>query len=120
MTYTKWGSFTDGGAPALQADFFNRLENYLRQVSGGSETSKYILAGSVYTTGALISLNKETVSQGIVISSVTTDTADVTPVGGVSSVGTGNLSSGGFQIYSLATTGPNVNARAAGNWTATF
>lgn len=121
MGYTKYGPFTNGGAPGLQDTFFNVLENYLHQVPTATETGKYALAGPVYANGALLSIYRSTISQGAVIASLSVDTLDLAPTGGVSGSPTSNfLSASGFQLYSLSTTGPNVNARMAGNWTATF
>lgn len=121
MSYTKYGPFTDGSSPGISASFLNSLESYLRQNTGATETGKYFLAGSIYTNNALVSDFLRTISQGTTISSVTIDTTDQAPTGGMTATPSiGGLGNGGFQAYSLATTGPNTNGRCGGSWTAQF
>ena len=100
----------------------NQVIDILQRRSGQQEVGKYFLAGSVYANGAIISLYMPTISRNATPASVSTDVADQAPTGGMtgSGVATGNLTANGFQIYSLTTTGPNVNARAGGNWTVQY
>ena len=96
----------------------NQLVVIDQQPSGGTETGHYFLAGSVYANGALVSCYIPSRSRGSTPVSVTIDETDQVHTGGINATpSTGALTSGGFQVYSLSTTGPNVNARAGGLYT---
>ena len=99
----------------------NQLVTILSQPSGGVEKGHYFLASGIYTSGAVISTYVPTLTRNTAPVSVSVDTADLAPTGGLSGTPTTlQLTSGGFQVYSLSTTGPNVNARAGGNYTANY
>lgn len=105
----------------IQAGDINQLVNVLKQPSGGTETGKYFMAGPVYANGAVVAEYVGSLSRGSVPVSVAVDTADQAPTGGMSgSVSTAQLSASGFQVFSLTTTGPNVNARCGGNYTISY
>jgi len=96
----------------------NQLVNVLQRASGQTEAGKYFIAGSVYANGAVISVYVPSLSRNATPVSVTLDTADQAPTGGVTGGATTILTgNAGFLAYSLSTTGPNVNARMAGNYT---
>ena len=96
----------------------NQAVNVLQQPSGGTETGNYFLAGPVYANGAVVSEYVNSRSRGSVPVSVSIDESTLAHTGGMNATpSTGQLTSGGFQIYSLNTTGPNVNARAGGAFT---
>jgi hypothetical protein len=98
----------------------NQIVNILQQGSGGQEIGKYFLAGPVYTTNAVVAQWIQTISRGSTPVSVSFDTSTVSPTAGMGTLSTGNLSSSGFQIFSINSTGPSPNARAGGNFTIQF
>jgi hypothetical protein len=105
----------------INAADINQLVNVLQRSSGQSETGKYFLAGPIYATGAVVSVYICSLSRGATPVSVTIDEADQAHTGGLNATpSTGQLGANGFQIFSLSTTGPNVNARAGGNYTINY
>ena len=117
--YVRYGNpwVNSAAPPAITADFLTKIEQVLIQNTGGSESGKYFVADGVYTSGAVANAYIQTISRTTIPVSVSIDTADLAPTGGMSAPATAQLTHAGFQIYSLSTTGPNVNARCGGNWT---
>jgi hypothetical protein len=116
--YTPLGPWNNGGAPAISAAFLAALEAVLMQPSGGSESGKYFIAGPVYTSGAVVSQYMQSISRTSVPISVSIDESLQAHTGGMTATpSTGQLTSAGFQVFTLSTTGPNGNARAGGNFT---
>lgn len=107
------------GNTANAADL-NQIINVLQQPTGGTETGKYVLGGSPYTSNAVISTNINTLSRNATPVSVSIDTSAQAPAGGMGTVSTGFLTSSGLQIYCLNATGPSTNARASGNFTVQY
>lgn len=98
----------------------NQIVNVLQKPSGATEAGKYFLGASIYTNGALASMYVLTLSRNATPVSVSIDTLDQAPVGGMGAMATANLTQGGFQLYSLSGTTQGVNARAGGNWTVQY
>lgn len=100
----------------------NAVVDILQRRVGQQETGKYFIAGPVYASGAVVAAYIPTLSRGTTPVSSSSDVADQAPTGGMNGTGvsTAQLTSNGFQVYSLNTTGPNVNARAGGNWTVQY
>jgi hypothetical protein len=102
----------------INAGDVNQLVNVLQQPGGGQEKGKYFLAGAIYGNGALVTLYMPSLSRNSAPVSVTIDEADQLHTAGINAAPiTGQLTAGGFQIYTLSTTGPTQNARAGGNYT---
>jgi hypothetical protein len=93
--------------------------NVLQAPSGAQEVGVYFLAGSGYTTSAVISEYFLTRSRGSAPVSLTVDTSIQSPTSGMGTIATGQLTSSGFQIYAF-TTGASTNARAGGVWTVQY
>jgi len=112
--------FSNGAAPGISASFLNNVEQVFKQPSGGAESGHYFLAGPVPSAGAVISAYIPTLSRTTVPVSVSFDTADMAATGGMGTINTGNLTSGGFQIWCTNGTNGSTNARAGGNWTVSY
>ena len=105
----------------ILASDINQLVNVLQRAATQQEAGKYFLAGSIYANGALVSQYMPSLSRISTPASVTVDTADQAPTGGMSATpNTAVLTANGFQVWTLTTTGPNVNARCGGNTTIQF
>lgn len=118
VNYVRTGPFSNGIAPGISAAFLNALEAILEQNSGGAESGIYFLAGSVYSSGAVIAQYMQSLSRTTVPVSVSIDESIQVHTAGLNATpSTGQLTNGGFQVFSLSTTGPNPNARAGGTWT---
>lgn len=107
------------GNTILAADV-NQLVNVLQRASGQTEAGKYFLAGPAYASNAVVALYMPTLSRNATPVSVTIDTVDQAPAGGMGTVQSGQLTANGFQIFSINSTGPNTNCRAGGNWTVQY
>lgn len=102
----------------INASDLNQTINVLQQPSGGQEKGKYFMAGPVYANGAVVAEYVGSLSRGATPLSVTIDEADQAHTGGLNATPTtAQLTASGFQVFSLSTTGPNVNARAGGGYT---
>ena len=105
----------------INAADINQLVNVLQRSSGQSETGKYFLAAPIYATGAVASLYIPTLSRGASPVGSSIDDLDTPHTAGMNATPTiGQLTANGFQIFTLSTTGPNVNARAGGSWTINY
>jgi hypothetical protein len=119
--YVPVGPWTDGSAPGIDHVFLNNLEAVLKQSSGGTESGKYFLAGEIYANGAVISQYMQSLSRTSVPVSVSIDESIQAHTSGMTATpSTGQLTSAGFQVFTLSTTGPTQNARAGGNFTITW
>lgn len=98
----------------------NQYADRLNRQSGQSETGLYFLSGPAYTTGAVVALWVLSLSRDATPSGVVIDTATLAPTGGLGTLSTAQLSTSGFQIFTLGSTGPNTNCRAGGNFTISF
>jgi hypothetical protein len=109
--------YTVSTGNTIQAQDVNQVVNVLQRASGQQEIGKYFLAGPTYANGALVSQYMSSISRNTTPVSVSIDTADQAPAGGMSTTpNTGNLTANGFQVWTLTTT-TNLNSRAAGNMT---
>lgn len=110
--------YTVSGGNVIQSADIDQLVNVLQQPSGGQEKGKYFMAGPVYANGAVVAEYVGSLSRGATPISVTIDEADLAHTGGMNATPTtAQLTASGFQVFSVTTTGPNVNARAGGNYT---
>src|SRR2546421_12139577 len=116
--YVKVGPFVNGGAPAISKAFLDGLENVLVQVSGGSESGRYRVAGGCYVSGSVVSTWVTSLSRTTSPVSVTIDTSDQSPTL-LSSPSAVNQNSGGVLIYGTGT-GTNQNCFCAGAYTINY
>src|ERR1700694_476061 len=116
--YIRTGPWSNGAAPGISASFLNAIEAILEQNSGGVESGTYFLAGSIFSSASVISLYMPSLSRTTVpVSILALDDSVVSHTAGMNATpSSGNATSGGFQIFSLSTTGPNPNGRAGGLW----
>jgi len=103
------------GNTILAADV-NQLVNVLQRAAGQTEVGHYVLAGADYAANAFVSMYMPSLSRGATPVSVSIDTADIVPSGGMGTPSTGVLTAGGFQIFN-APVAANLNPRAGGNYT---
>ena len=113
--YNPTGPFSNGSAPGLSASLFNNIENVFVQPSGGTESGRYLCAGSGYANGCNITDNIFSLSRTSTPVSFSYDTTDVAPFG-VGTPAYNRLTSGGVQLYAY-TSGAQVNAGFGGTYT---
>jgi hypothetical protein len=114
--YIKSGPFINSiTPPGISSAFLNALENVLSQPSGGTETGKYVLEGSVYTSSTLLSQYMPSISRTAVPVSVTVDEADVAH-NGCNAIASQRLTANGVQLWASAAAA-SVDARVGGNLT---
>jgi len=115
--YNRYGPFTDGAAPGLDAQFFNNIENVFVQPSGGSESGGYFIAFTPQTTGALVSCYYPSLSRTATPVSITgIDASDGMSGSGVPI--SAHLTSKGVLMYTDSTGTGNVNS--GGNLTLNY
>lgn len=102
------------GNTILAADI-NQLVNVLQRPSGQTETGKYHLLWSAYTTNAQGQVWIQSQSRNATPVSVTVDSADQSPTNSGSPF-TSVLNSSGFQLYGTSTT-TAVACNIGGNYT---
>ena len=116
--YVRYGNpwVNSSAPPAITAAFLTALENALIQPSGGSESGHYGLVVNWAGTGNGFGATHVTsISRTSVPVSVTIDTTDQSPSGGLGSPSTSVLTSGGFRVFA-STTNSN-NSFCAGAYT---
>ena len=114
--YVRTGPFVNGGAPGIAAAFLNNLEAVLERNSGDTEQGHYFLSGWSNASGDLLQVYIVALSRTSVPISVSIDQSDKAPTN-VATPSTGQLTSGGFQIYTTSTSAQVTNLQVGGLYT---
>lgn len=106
--------------PAVAGNTIQASDLYqLARPSGGQETGKWHLATTIVANNDVVALYMPSQSRGQTPVSVSIDTADQAPVGGLGTMQTTDLTSSGFLIFCINGTASG-NANAGGNYTISF